>query len=79
MGFKLGGRYTLKVLPSVEDYEEIDTGAGFIEEMWQFRGHALLVTGAYNGSNPRLSLPNGNEWYFSPNWLEPVNKFKGNK
>ena len=78
MKIKLGGKYRLKVLPEVEDYDKIDTGAGFIKEMWEFRGRVLVAT-RIGPLNPMLRMPNDEEYYFSPNWLEPVNKFKGNK
>lgn len=78
MEFKVGGKYRLKVLPTAEAYKVVDTGAGFVEEMWEFRGEVLTVTRTA-AINPRLLLPSGEEFYFSPNWLEPVNKFKGNK
>lgn len=78
MVFKVGEKYRLKVFPTEEDYEEIDTGAGFVEEMLEFSGKVLTVTHVTKG-NPVLLLPSGEEFYFSPNWLEPVNRFKGNK
>ena len=79
MEIELGRKYRLKVLPDKRDYRKIDTGAGFVGSMWEFRGCILVVTDVPEEGNPILRLPNGEDYYFSPNWLEPVNKFKGNK
>ena len=45
MKIELGRKYRLKVLPDKRDYRKIDTGAGFVGPMWEFRGCVLVVTG----------------------------------
>lgn len=81
MKFKVGDTWVLKQLGSGsrEEYEEVDTGAGWLDEMEDSIGQIHVVTRAPALGNPVLRDPLGNEFFYSPNWLEPAKKFKGNK
>ena len=79
MEFKVGDKYILKPMANLGDYEKCDTGAGWISGMGEFIGQVHVVARQRVTGNPYLRNPGGYEYFYSPNWLKRVPKFKGNK
>lgn len=77
--FEVGDKVRLKVMTQ-EEFYECDTNAGMLSLMLRFVGkiHTVVQSGG-GGMNYRLENPSGDEYYYSPNWIEPAVKFKGNK
>lgn len=76
--FKVGDKVRLKNMTR-DEFDGCDTGAGMLTQMLEFAGQVHTVIYVADGVNYRLENPIGDEFFYSPNWIEPVTKFKGNK
>lgn len=79
MKFKIGEMVRLKRM-TYDEFDACDTNAGFLLCMLEYVGEPHEVKYVHGDTgNLCLEAPNGQEYYYSPNWIEPLVKFKGNK